>query len=46
MFQAVTAAFTENNVGKGAAITVVFFVIVLLITLIQRRLLREDREVS
>ena len=46
MFQAVTAAFTENNVGRGAAITVVFFVIVLLITLIQRRLLREDREVS
>ena len=46
MFQAVTAAFTENNVGKGAAITVVFFIVVLLITLIQRRLLREDREVS
>ena len=46
MFQAVTAAFTENNVGRGAAITVIFFIIVLLITLIQRRLLREDREVS
>jgi multiple sugar transport system permease protein len=46
MFQAVTAAFTENNVGRGAAITVIFFIIVLLITLIQRRVLREDREVS
>ncbi len=46
MFQAVTAAFTENNVGRGAAITVIFFIIVLLITLVQRRLLREDREVS
>jgi multiple sugar transport system permease protein len=46
MYQAVTSAFTENNVGRGAAITVVFFVIVLVITIIQRRLLREEREVA
>ena len=46
MFLAVTSAFTENNVGRGAAVTVVFFVIVLLITLVQRRILREEREVS
>lgn len=46
MYQAVTSAFTENNVGRGAAITVVFFVIVLTITIIQRRLLREEREVA
>ncbi|GAA2156800.1 carbohydrate ABC transporter membrane protein 1 (CUT1 family) [Humibacillus xanthopallidus] len=46
MYQAVTSAFTENNVGRGAAITVVFFVIVLTITVVQRRLLREDREVA
>jgi multiple sugar transport system permease protein len=45
MYQAVTTAFTENNVGRGAAITVVFFVIVLLITIVQRILLREEREV-
>jgi len=46
MYQAVTSAFAENNVGRGAAITVVFFVIVLTITIIQRRLLREEREVA
>ena len=37
MFQTVTTAFVENNVGKAAAMTVVFFVIVLAITLVQRR---------
>lgn len=46
MYQAVTAAFTANNVGRGAAITVIFFVIVLAITLIQRRVLKEERAVS
>jgi multiple sugar transport system permease protein len=46
MYQAVTTAFTENNVGRGAAITVIFFVITLLITVIQRRVLREEREVA
>lgn len=46
MYQAVTSAFTENNVGRGAAITVVFFVIVLVITIVQRRLLREEREIA
>jgi multiple sugar transport system permease protein len=46
MYQAVTTAFDENNVGRGAAITVVFFVIVLAITLVQRLLLREEREVA
>jgi multiple sugar transport system permease protein len=46
MYQAVTTAFDENNVGRGAAITVVFFAIVLTITLVQRLLLREEREVT
>ena len=46
MYQAVTTAFDENNVGRGAAITVVFFTIVLAITLVQRLLLREEREVA
>jgi multiple sugar transport system permease protein len=45
MLQAVTSA-RENNVGRGAAITVVLFVIVLLVTLVQRRVLREDREIA
>lgn len=46
MYQAVTTAFDENNIGKGAAITVVFFVIVLFLTVIQRLVLREEREVA
>ncbi len=46
MYQAVTTAFDENDVGRGAAITVVFFLIVLAITLVQRVLLREERGVA
>jgi len=46
MYQAVTSAFDEDNVGRGAAITVVFFLIVLAITLVQRVLLREERGVA
>lgn len=46
MYQAVTSAFIANNVGRGSAMTVVFVVIILLITLIQRRILREEREIS
>jgi multiple sugar transport system permease protein len=46
MSQAVTTAFIQNNVGKGSAMTVCFVVIIILITLIQRRVLREEREIS
>jgi multiple sugar transport system permease protein len=46
MYQAVTTAFLQNNVGKGSAMTVVFVTIVLMITVIQRRILREEREIS
>jgi multiple sugar transport system permease protein len=46
MYQTVTTAFAENNVGKAAAMTVVFFVIVLAVTLVQRRVLREEREIA
>ncbi|WP_324651352.1 sugar ABC transporter permease [Georgenia sp. H159] len=46
MYQAVTTAFDANNVGRASAITVLFFVIVLAITLVQRRVLREEREIS
>src|SRR5690606_1737920 len=46
MFQAVTTAFQTNNVGRASAITVLFFLIVLTITLIQRRVLREEREIA
>jgi len=46
MFEAVQAAFTRQQVAKGAAMTVVLFVIVLIITWIQRRVTREEREIS
>ncbi|TVR50220.1 MAG: sugar ABC transporter permease [Puniceicoccaceae bacterium] len=46
MFEGVTSAFRRQQVARAAAITVVFFVIVLAITLVQRRLLREEREIS
>lgn len=46
MYGAVTSAFVENNVGRGSAMTVVFVVIVVLVTLIQRRLLRQEREIA
>ncbi len=46
MYQAVTTAFGANNVGRASAITVLFFLIVLTITLVQRRVLREEREIA
>ena len=46
MYQAVTSAFVEGNVGRASAITVVFVVIIIIITLIQRLVLRQNREVK
>ncbi len=45
MYEAVQAAFSRQQVAKGSAITVVLFVIVLLIAWLQRRLLRQEREI-
>ena len=46
MYQAVTSAFIEGNVGRGSAITVIFVLIIIFITLIQRLVLRQNREVQ
>ncbi|WP_392544312.1 carbohydrate ABC transporter permease [Oryzobacter telluris] len=46
MYQAVTSAFVENNVGRGAAMTVVFVLVIVVVTVVQQRVLRQDREVS
>lgn len=46
MYQAVTSAFVENNVGRGAAMTVVFVLVIVVITVVQQRVLRQDREVQ
>ncbi|WP_037673125.1 carbohydrate ABC transporter permease [Streptomyces griseus] len=44
MYQAVTTAFDQNNIGQASAITVVFFLIVVVLTLIQRRVVRPGTE--
>ncbi|MFP8960677.1 carbohydrate ABC transporter permease [Streptomyces nanhaiensis] len=44
MYQAVTTAFDQNNIGQASAITVVFFLIVVVLTLIQRRVMRTGDE--
>ena len=44
IFEAVQAAFDRAQVARGAAMTVVFFLIVLALTLLQRRLLRNRDE--
>jgi len=46
MYQAVQAAYSRQQVGYAAAMTVVFFVCVLSVAMIQRRVLREEREVA
>ena len=46
MFEAVRAAFERQQVARGAAISVVFFAIVLAITVVQRRLFRQEREIA
>jgi len=43
IFAAVRAAFDRAQVAQGMAISVVFFLIVLAITLVQRKLLRQTR---
>ncbi|NBR64614.1 MAG: sugar ABC transporter permease [Micrococcales bacterium] len=46
MYQAVTSAFIEGNVGRASAITVIFVLIIIAITLLQRLVLRQNREVK
>jgi multiple sugar transport system permease protein len=44
LYTATTAIFAENNLGRASAISVVLFVIIVVITLIQRGLLRQRSE--
>jgi multiple sugar transport system permease protein len=46
MLEMVETGFGRQQIGRGSAIAVVFFLIVLLITLVQRRFIREEGEVS
>ncbi|WP_291381227.1 sugar ABC transporter permease [Demequina sp.] len=44
LYQATTSVFDQNNLGRASAITVVFFAIVLAITVVQRRVVRQESE--
>lgn len=46
MYEAVQAAFSRQQVARGAAITVILFAVVVLVTVLQRRLIPEEREIS
>jgi multiple sugar transport system permease protein len=46
IFETVRAVFKRQDVARGAAMCVVFFLIVLLITITQRRLCKEEREIE
>ena len=46
IFEAVRAVFKRQDVARGCAMSVIFFVIVLGITLLQRKLAREEREID
>ena len=46
MFEAVQAAFARQQVARGAAMTVILFLVVLLISGLQRRVARQERELS
>lgn len=43
MFEAVQATFSRQQVAKGAAITVILFLVVLLVTLLLRRFVRQEK---
>lgn len=44
MYEMVQALFTRQQVARACAMTVVFFLLVLLVTWLQRRLIRQSRE--
>jgi multiple sugar transport system permease protein len=46
MYEAVNAAFASQQVAKGAAMTVVFFAIVLLLTLLQRMVMKHEKVIE
>ncbi len=46
MYEAFRAAFDRQQIARGSAMTVVLFIIVLGITILQRRIARQEKEVS
>jgi multiple sugar transport system permease protein len=46
MYETVRTVFDRQQVGQASAMTVVFFLMVLIVTLVQRALVRQEREVQ
>ncbi len=46
MYEAVRTTFAEARVARGAAMTVIFFLIVVALAWAQRKLMREEREIA
>ena len=46
MYETVRTVFDRQQVGQASAMTVVFFIMVLIVTLIQRALVKQEREVE
>jgi multiple sugar transport system permease protein len=46
MYELVHTAFDRQQIGRAAAMTVVFFLLVLVLTWAQRRLVRQEREIE
>ncbi len=46
MYEAVKASFEQQKMAKGAAMTVVFFLVVLAITILQRVLVKEEKAIE
>ena len=46
MYEAVQAVFTRQQVARASAMTLVFFLLVLAVTWLQRRIARQEREIE
>ncbi len=46
IFEAVRSAFERQQVGRGAAMTTVFFLFVLFVTFLQRQIVKQEREIE
>jgi multiple sugar transport system permease protein len=46
MYESVKAAFSRQQIGKGSAMTVLLFLIVLLLTFLQRMVIKQEKEIE
>jgi multiple sugar transport system permease protein len=46
MYEVVRTIFNRQQVGQASAMTVIFFILVLVITVVQRRFARQEREIK